>query len=326
MWRDETGEEATDSVLEATFWWKGREDEVRYELAIGEASGAHLEVEREISENAVAKHGKDKPYFYYRNESGRAQISVKADPGDPRRIVRDDILTDQSILAQRKDPDHYPEITTLGRMLDSVRIYRDWSFGRSAPTRRPQKADGRTDFLDEDSGNLGLILNNLQFKKGWPEVLDHLGALYEGVRDVQAKVHSGYVEVFAREGSGRNVPASRLSDGTLRYLHLLAVLCHPSPPPLICLEEPELGLHPDVQVRLANLLLEASHRTQLVVTTHSDLLVDALTEHLECIVVCEREDGRTSLRRLDRSSLSGCIDSYRLGELRNRGHLGGTRW
>ena len=59
----------------------------------------------------------------------------------------------------------------------------------------------------------------------------------------------------------------------------------PDPPPLICIEEPELGLHPDLLPKLADHLVTASERTQLIVTTHSDILVDALTERPETVVV-----------------------------------------
>ena len=79
---------------------------------------------------------------------------------------------------------------------------------------------------------------------------------------------------------------------------ILAVLCNPKPPPLICIEEPELGLHPDILPRLAELLREASERCQLIVTTQSDFLVDAITDTPESVVVCEKEDGQTRLRRL----------------------------
>jgi len=78
----------------------------------------------------------------------------------------------------------------------------------------------------------------------------------------------------------------RLSDGTLRYLCLLTILCHPAPPPLICIEEPELGLHPDILPEVAKMLVDAASRTQLIVTTHSDILVDCLSDHPEAIVVC----------------------------------------
>ena len=122
------------------------------------------------------------------------------------------------------------------------------------------------------------------------------------------------------------MPATRLSDGTLRYLGLLAILCHPKPPPLVCIEEPELGLHPDILPGLADLLLEASERCQLIVTTHSDTLVAALTYTPESVVVCEKEKGQTRMKRLDKVELSRWLEKYRLGELWSSGELGGNRW
>lgn len=72
---------------------------------------------------------------------------------------------------------------------------------------------------------------------------------------------------FLEERGERQIPATLLSDGTLRYLSLLAVLLHPEPPPLIAFEEPDLGLHPDVVAAAAKLLVQVSRRTQIVVTT-----------------------------------------------------------
>ena len=50
------------------------------------------------------------------------------------------------------------------------------------------------------------------------------------------------------------LPASRLSDGTIRFIALLTILCHPKPPPLICIEEPEIAMHPDSQDLVVQLL------------------------------------------------------------------------
>lgn len=122
-----------------------------------------------------------------------------------------------------------------------------------------------------------------------------------GIVDLQCPVTGGTVSLFLEERGNRSIPASRLSDGTLRYLSLLAVLLHPEPPPLTCIEEPELGLHPDLLPTLADLMIAASERSQLVVTTHSDVLVDALTDRPESVIVCEKQDGLTEMRRLDRA-------------------------
>jgi predicted ATPase len=95
---------------------------------------------------------------------------------------------------------------------------------------------------------------------------------------------------------------------------------------LICIEEPELGLHPDILPSLGKLLIQASQKSQLVVTTQSDILVGSLSEQPESVVVVERDEEGTHLERLDKAKLEPFLDEYRLGELWIKGELGGTRW
>jgi predicted ATPase len=74
------------------------------------------------------------------------------------------------------------------------------------------------------------------------------------------------------------------------------------------------------------MMIAASKRCQLIVTTHSDVLVDALTRTPESVIVCEKKDGKTEMRRLNREKLAQWLDKYRLGELWLKGEIGGTRW
>lgn len=135
-----------------------------------------------------------------------------------------------------------------------------------------------------------------------------------------------YKFFFHEKGLKSPIPATRLSDGTLRYLSLLLILCHPSPPPLICIEEPELGFHPDVLPTLAELFIEASNRAQFIVTTHSDSLISAFSDVPEAVVVCERTEDGTTLRRLETPKLAEWLNRYKLGELWRMGEIGGNRW
>jgi predicted ATPase len=180
--------------------------------------------------------------------------------------------------------------------------------------------------LEPDASNLGLMLNRLRrdsvVKR---QLLEALGVLYEGIDDFDVQIEGGTVQVFFHEGR-HTIPATRLSDGTLRYLCLLAILCHPTPGPLICIEEPELGLHPDVLPTVAGLLKLASERTQLIVTTHSDVLVDAMTEIPSSVIVAERTAIGTKLERLSAEKLAPWLEQYRLGQLWTRGEIGGNRW
>lgn len=302
--------------------------------------GQRFELVDEAVENEhVESSTFDDVRFYYRYNAGRPVLNVFNCPAGAsdtdnrlcrveRKLRREDLALDQSVLSQRKDPDQYPEITYLGNQYAKISLYREWNLGRYTPPRLPQKADLPEDFLLEDASNLGLVLNDLEHRAGVRSLLiQKLKQFYEPFSDVSIKIHGGAVQVFLHEeGLHRPIPATRLSDGTLRYLCLLAILCHPSPPPLVCIKEPELGLHPDILPTIAEMLVEASHKTQLIVTTHSEILVDALTSTPEAILVCERQNGTTTMRRLDPDALGEWLKKYSLGELWRKGELGGNRW
>ncbi|WP_442762766.1 AAA family ATPase [Malikia spinosa] len=296
---------------------------LRYQLAFTEVGQRFQIVDERIENEKPVSEQHPQAYFYYHFNHGRPVLNVK---DQKRSLQQEDVDLERSILSQRRDPDQYPELTYLGQVLGKIRLYREWSFGRYTPPRLPQKADLPNEHLEPDCSNLGLVLNRLRRD---PEVkrrlLTALQALYDGIDDYDVQIEGGTVQVFFHEGRF-TIPATRLSDGTLRYLCLLAVLCHPNPPPLICIEEPELGLHPDVLPTLADLLKEASTRTQLIVTTHSDVLVDAMSDQPESVLVAEKGEHGTTLTRLDAEKLKPWLEKYRLGQLWTRGEIGGTRW
>jgi len=295
---------------------------LRYVLGFTEV-GQRFAIVDERIENESPDDGHKNPYLYYRFENGHGVLDVK---NKKRHLHHEDIDPDASILAQRKDPDQYPELTHLGNTFAKMRIYRQWCFGRYTVPRLPQKADLPNEYLEPDASNLGLVLNRHRREHAVKKrLLQALNALYEGIDDFDVQIEGGTVQVFFHEGR-YTIPATRLSDGTLRYLCLLAILCHPKPGPLICIEEPELGLHPDVLPTLADLLKEASERTQLIVTTHSDVLVDALTDMPEAVLVAGRSESGSTLERLNQEKLKPWLEKYRLGQLWTRGEIGGTRW
>lgn len=296
---------------------------LRYCLEFTEVGQRFQIVDERIENEHPANKKHPQAYFYYHFNSGRPVLNVK---DQKRALQQEDVDLEKSILAQRRDPDQYPEVTYLGQVLSKIRLYREWSFGRYTPPRLPQKADLPNEHLEPDGSNLGLVLNRLRRDPVVKQrLLEALQALYDGIDDYDVQIEGGTVQVFFHEGRV-TIPATRLSDGTLRYLCLLAVLCHPNPPPLVCIEEPELGLHPDVLPTLADLLKEAATRTQLIVTTHSDVLVDAMSDQPDSVLVAEKTDMGTTLTRLDAEKLKPWLEKYRLGQLWTRGEIGGTRW
>ena len=301
---------------------------LRYSVSFEPYLIGTLDLAEEIVEAVPNGEEKVSPERYLERRGNAVTLTVRDGFGKAarRELPPTNVKSDQSILSQLKDPVQYPELTFLGYGLAGMHLYRQWSFGRNAPPRLPQKADLPNHALAEDGHNLGMVLNHLERDpEAKTKLLTALRRLYSGIEDYYVQVEAGSVQVFLREGS-IPVPATRLSDGTLRYLCLLAILCQPAPPGLICIEEPELGLHPDILPSLADLLRETSERCQLIITTHSDVLVDALTETPESVVICEKENGQTTLKRLNKDNLSHWLEKYRLGELWTSGELGGTRW
>ncbi|HVR95274.1 MAG TPA: AAA family ATPase [Thermoanaerobaculia bacterium] len=299
---------------------------LRYRLAFTAIDG-RFHLREEVLENDCG----EEPFSYYAFRNGKAVIKFQ-DPATQDRmeldLQRGDLDLEQSILSQRKDRTAYSELTTVGERFGQIRFYRKWNFGLGSAIRELQRTDLPSDFLLEDGSNLALVLNDLQNRPLTKKLLlEKLKLFYERVEDFTTGVLGGTIQVFLHEkGLDNPVPASRLSDGTLRYLCLLAILCHPQPPPLICIEEPELGLHFDALRTVAELLVDAALKTQLIVTTHSDVLVSALSNVPECVVVCERGDDGTELRRLEPAKLQEWLDGRQLGDLWAMGQIGGTRW
>ena len=298
-----------------------------------------LNWQNEVVELSKPDSGQKKGYFLYHFSNGKPYINTLVEENSngkntDQRVRKNlqipNFNLNESVLSQRKDPDSYPELSYLSDAYKAIRFYREWQFGRSRPSRirQAQKADISSHYLMEDCSNLWLFLNQLttnkpQVKK---KILHHLSDLYDGIDDININIiPGGYVEVMLTEGDF-TIPASRLSDGTIRYLCLLAILCDPDPPKLICIEEPELGLHPDLIPKIADLLIEASERTQLVVTTHSDILVDCMSEQPESVVVCQKENGATTMNRLKEGEVKPFLEDYRLGQLWSSGQIGGNRW
>ncbi len=301
-----------DARIDAVIANRGGTKDFRYSLAFHE-TGGRFEISDEFLENETADTGKSQPYFYYRWNGGRPVLNTTT-LGE-RKLLRESIKPDQSILAQKRDADLYPELTWVADQLRAMRLYREWTFGRYAPPRLPQKTDLPTDKLEQDASNLGLVLNRLRMNvAARRRLLEALRVVYPGIEDVDVRIEGGTAQVFLIETNGI-MPATRLSDGTLRYLSMLALLCDPAPPPLVVIEEPELGLHPDVLPSLANLLVEASARTQIIITTHAPALVDALVDQPDAILVCERHTNGSSIKRLSAEELSPWLDKYHAGEL-----------
>lgn len=305
---------------------------IRYGIEFG-AVQQRVAILDEYIENERQFNNARDVYFFYRYQNGNPVINEKSSEAQQseyekrqeRRLKRDSLSPEQSVLSQRADVDIYPELTLLGKEFSRIRNYSDLDVSRTGLLRRPQAADGKIDFLSENADNLALILNDLIFRGLRSKLIKDLQIFSDAFSDIVVRIEGATVQIFLHESELITIPTTRLSDGTLRFLCLLAILRHPKPPSIICIEEPEIGMHPDIMPTIADLLIDASQRSQVFVTTHSDALISSITSP-QMVLVCERDDVGSHIRKLDSGSLQEWLEDYTLGDLWRMGELGGKRW
>jgi predicted ATPase len=269
----------------------------------------------------------DREIVLYDFNSGNSLIFRRNDDGDLIGESRK-FNSSQSVLTQVIDDVHYPEITFLAREFKKIKAYRSWGIGAFNKAREPQSFHLSGDFLNHDGSNLAMVLNEIRMDLTVKErLLSELQKFYYGIVDYDVRIAGNLIHlVFHEKGLKETTSSLYMSDGTIHYLCLLSILLHNSPPELVIIEEPELGLHPDILPNLRRLLQEASEKCQIIITTHSNSIIDAFTDNPEAVLVSERTGLGTQIMRLNKKELDPWLEKYRLGFLWSRGDLGGTIW
>jgi predicted ATPase len=188
--------------LSMTLGLSGKKLPLRYELAIG-AAGERLEVlDEKLEDASISRVGADKPYFYYQFQNGNPVINSRGPAGGkaaPRHLSRDTLNPQQSVLAQRRDPEAYPELTQVANHFGNIFTFREWRFGRYTALRQPQQANGPIDRLTPDGSNLGLILNQIEHSDEGYRLNNMLSSFLPRFNHYSVKVSSGTVQVFLHE-------------------------------------------------------------------------------------------------------------------------------
>jgi predicted ATPase len=189
-----------------------------------------------------------------------------------------------------------PEVMHLREFIRRWRFYDHFRSDADAPVRQPQLGT-RTPVLHHDGRDLAAALQTIR-EIGDPEALQAVVSdAFPGARLNIAPLQGGRFAIeFYQEGLLRPLSAAELSDGTLRYLLLVAALLTPRPPSLMVLNEPETSLHPDLLPALARLIIRASEQCQVWVVSHARRLISALQEDEECnCIVLEKHLGQTGI-------------------------------
>ena len=258
----------------------------------------------------------------------RGDASVFDRRADPRATEMHVLPVTESLLALFKNPADPTPITEWGKELGETQIFHEFRTGPRAVMRQGISTATPKDALQDGGDNLAMLLQEFNFRGMNSRVNQYLNRFCERFNEVKVDIGDGLARTYLSEaGLKAEISSARISDGTLKFLALLAALFHPKSPPLMCIEEPELGLHPDALQMVAEVLVEASQSMQLIVTTHSDALVDALSDRPESVLVCERDfDNGTQMKHLSKKKLQRWLERYSLGELWRKGEIGGGRW
>ncbi|QJW36050.1 AAA family ATPase [Cellulosimicrobium protaetiae] len=182
-----------------------------------------------------------------------------------------------SVLTELVDPVGAPEVVAVREALRSWRFYDQLRTDAAAPARAPQVGT-RTPVLAHDGADLAAALETVRDLGRGDELDDAVSRAFPGSR-LAVHADDGRFEIaLHQDGLLRPLTAAELSDGTLRYLFLVAALLSPRPPELLVLNEPETSLHPDLLPALGALVHAAARETQVVVVTHATPLVEALRD------------------------------------------------
>ena len=216
-------------------------------------------------------------------------------------------------------------IPAYQQWLGNWAIYHEFQTHREAPVRQPALSRNER-LVAADGSNLVQVLHtlytsnrdfkrdlNLAMSAAFGDDFDELAFPPDVDQRVQLKL--------AWKSLKRLQTTSDLSDGTLRFLYLIAILANPTPPPLIAIDEPEMGLHPSMLPIIAEYARNASRRTQVIITTHSAELLDAFNEFDPTVTVAKWADGQTQLDVLSGENLRYWLQDYTLGKLYRSGEL-----
>lgn len=201
-------------------------------------------------------------------------VTVRNETG-ARDLVLKELSSFDSMLTHASDPKSTPELLHLRERMRGWRFYDHFRTDPDAPARRAQVGT-RTPVLASDGADIAAALRTIM------EIGDADGL----ARAVEDAFPGSQIEVISKrgifdvqmiqDGLLRPLSLAELSDGTLRYLLIIAALLSPRPPELLVLNEPETSLHPDLLDPLARLIAAASKSAQVIVVSHAKALVAAL--------------------------------------------------
>jgi predicted ATPase len=259
----------------------------------------------------------------------RTPVSAATFDVEERKLVAHEgsIPDDQTLLALLAGPFSNPVVAGFRDMVAGWSLYHDVHVDQGAKLRQATVArmDRR---VAADGQNLISVLHTLytgsrDFKRSLDDAMraafggDYEELVFPPAADQRVQMRVRWRSLKTEQS------AADLSDGTIRFLLLLAILANPTPGDLIAIDEPEVGLHPSMLPIIAEHAAAAAEHTQVILTTHSTQLLDAFTDTPPTTTVAKWQDGETNLAIVDSEELARWLQTYSLGALFRTGELEG---
>lgn len=220
-------------------------------------------------------------------------------------------------------PQLWPHLTLFNYIIG-------WKLYNLVPSRMRQPQPVKKDLILQPQGdNLSVVLHSLHssYRREFREIEELLRTSAPELEELRTELTElgQTFTTYKERGHPLNIPIWAMPDGTLRFLGHLAVACSPTPPPLVCFEEPENHLHPRLHEHLLAILKSLSKRTQVLIATHSPLFLDSLRKETGDLIVVDKVEGKTRCRRVSRKrALKDALNVLGLGEIWYSGSIGGV--
>ncbi|MDR2691415.1 MAG: AAA family ATPase [Dysgonamonadaceae bacterium] len=282
-----------------------------------------------INEKIYADNEIGTPFYYLDISNGTGQIAApfSDEPGkgwERYKYNQGELSGKELFLNQIKDP-RYIHIHTIRKAIESLKIYSDFNIRE---IRKPQTESGNLSKLKSNGVNLAHLLNYIKNNKtlSYEKIEKNLSKINPDYKGIEVPYRGGgQLSISLREkGLDRTIEALHISDGTLRYILLMSILCNPDRGLFVGIDEPECGLHPDMIKSVCDMMKEASD-SQIIIATHSPLLLNHF--ELEDILVFEKnEQNETKVKRYSENDFPDWEGDFLAGQMWLRGQIGGKRW
>ncbi|AFY83186.1 AAA family ATPase [Oscillatoria acuminata] len=248
-------------------------------------------------------------------------VGIQKYPQDNQKVT---FKSTEPVLSQVSDPERFYPLFTLKRALEYAAVYSNFDTSFSSFIRQPASYGTETKLLS-DGQNLTTIINKIKNNHflSYEKIEKAIQKINPFFKDISFDFIGSKLYLVLRENNlSRSVSIEQISDGTLRYLLLLSVLFNPERGNLVCLEEPETNLHPDMINTIAEALKQASTETQIILTTHSPLLLNLF--ELEDVLVFEKNEGNETV--VNYNFTDEIDEDFLVGQSWLQGWIGGKRW